>query len=189
MKQEVKQPDQVVLEEELIRKAQADPALFRPLYEAYYKPIFLFILHRIGDKELAADITSQVFLKALLNIGRFRFKGLPFSAWLYRIAINECNDFFRRNKRQRFVVLEDASVSLLYEEMFDEDRLEELKRKLPAILEQLTPEEFQVIELRFLENRPFKEVAELLSITETYAKVRTYRILEKMKNIFTKHVL
>lgn len=189
MKQEVKQPDQLVLEEELIRKAQADPSLFKPLYEAYYKPIFLFILHRIGDKELTADVASQVFLKALLNIGRFRFKGLPFSAWLYRIAINECNDFFRKNKRERLVVLEDTSVDLLYEEMFAEQRIDELKRKLPAILEQLTPEEFQVIELRFLENRPFKEVAELLSITETYAKVKTYRILDKMKKIFTKHVL
>ena len=80
MKQEVKHPDQLLLEEELIKKAQADPALFKPLYEAYYKQIFLFILHRIGEKELTADVASQVFLKALLNIGRFRFKGLPFSA-------------------------------------------------------------------------------------------------------------
>jgi RNA polymerase sigma-70 factor (ECF subfamily) len=189
LKQEVKQPEQLLLEEELIKKAQANPASFKPLYEAYYKPIFLFVLHRIGDKELTADVTSQVFLKALLNIGRFRFKGLPFSAWLYRIAINECNDFFRKHKRERFVVLEDTSVILLYEEMFGEDRLDELKRKLPSILEQLSPEEFQVIELRFLENRPFKEVAEILSITETYAKVKTYRILDKMKNIFSKHVL
>lgn len=189
MKQDVIQTDQLLLEEELIRKAQADPSLFKPLYESYYKPIFLFILHRIGDKAITADVVSQVFLKALLNIGKFRFKGLPFSAWLYRIAINECNDFFRRNKRERLVVLEDVSVDRLYEEMFAEERIDELKRKLPAIFEQLTPEEFQVIELRFLENRPFKEVAAILNITENYAKVKTYRILEKMKNIFTRHVL
>ena len=189
MKQEVKQIDQLLLEEELIRKAQTDPKAFRPLYERYYKMIFLFVLHRIGDKELTADITSQVFLKAMINIEKFKFRGLPFSAWLYRIAINECHDFFRRTKRERLVVLEDASVGLLYEEMFGEDAMEDMKRKLPAILEKLTPDELQVIELRFLEGRPFKEVAEILGVTETYAKVRTYRILDKMKKIFIKRVV
>jgi RNA polymerase sigma-70 factor, ECF subfamily len=189
LKQELKQTDQLLLEEELIKHAQTDPQQFKPLYERYYKPIFLFILHRIGDKDLSADVASQVFLKALLNIGKFAFRGLPFSAWLYRIALNECNDFFRRSKRERLVVLEDASVELLYEEMLGDDALEELKRKLPAILEQLKPDEFQVIELRFLENRAFREVGEILGITETYAKVKTYRILLKMRSIFTKHVI
>ena len=62
--------------------------------------------------------------------------------------------------------------------------MEELKLKLPHILERLKEEELEVIELRFLEGRPFKEVAEILGITETYAKVKTYRILEKMKKLF-----
>ena len=84
------------------------------------------------------------------------------------------------------MVLEDSSVDLLYEEMFGDDTLEDLKRKLPLILERLTPDELQLIELRFLENRAFKEVAEILDITENYAKVRTYRILDKMKSIFIK---
>lgn len=186
MKQEVTQTDQLLLEEELIRSAQADPNAFRPLYEKYYKPIFLFVLHRIGQKDITADVTSQVFLKAMLNIDKFKFKGVPYSAWLYRIAINECNDFFRKNKRERLVVLEEASVDLLYEEMFGDDTLEDLKRKLPHILERLAPDELQLIELRFLENRAFKEIAEILDITENYAKVRTYRILDKMKSIFIK---
>lgn len=186
MKQEVNQSEQLLLEEGLIRNAQTDPNAFRPLYEKYYKPIFLFVLHRIGQKDTTADVTSQVFLKALLNIGRFKIKGLPFSAWLYRIAINECNDFFRRTKRERLVVLEDSSADLLYDEMFGDETLEDLKRKLPLILEKLTPDELQIIELRFLENRAFREVAQILDITENYAKVRTYRILDKMKGIFIK---
>lgn len=177
---------QQLQEDELIRRAQADPALFQPLYENYYKPVFRFVLHRIGDKDLTADVTSQVFLKALLHIGTFTFRGLPFSAWLYRVAINECNEFFRRHKRERLVVLEDVSVGLLYEEVFSDDNLEEWKQKLPAILGKLDANELQVIELRFLEDRPFREVAEILGITETYAKVRTYRILHKMKRIFIK---
>ncbi|MBX2955074.1 MAG: sigma-70 family RNA polymerase sigma factor [Cyclobacteriaceae bacterium] len=174
-------------EEVLILRSKEDAAAFKPLYEKYYKAIFLFILHRTADKELTADMTSQVFLKALLNIGKYNFRGLPFSAWLYRIAINECNDYFRKSKRSRVVILEDDLADFLYEEMFAQDGMEDLKRKLPEILKQLKYEELQLIELRFMENRPFKEVADILGITENYAKVRTYRILEKMKKLFLGH--
>ena len=184
MRQDGTQVDPRVQEEELIRRAQADPAAFQPLYENYYKPIFRFVHRRIGDKDLTADVTSQVFLKALLHIRGFKFRGVPFSAWLYRVAVNECAEFFRKHKRERLVVLEDESVGLLYEEIFADDMLEEWKRKLPAILEQLDADQLQVIELRFLENRPFREVAHILGITESYAKIRTYRILRKMERIF-----
>jgi RNA polymerase sigma-70 factor (ECF subfamily) len=183
LKQEVL-PKNHLIEEDAVRKAQEHPEAFRPIYEKYYKTIFVFVLHRVGEKEIAADVTSQVFLKALLNIGRYQFRGFPFSAWLYRMAINECNEFFRKNKRERFVVLEDEAVEMLYEEMFGYDIVEEMKLKLPMILEKLKPDELQLIELRFMESRPFKEVAEILGISENYAKVRTYRILEKMKMLF-----
>lgn len=175
---------QLLIEEEVIRESKKDPQAFRSIYEKYYKRIFLFVLHRVGDKEQCADITSQVFLKAMVSLNSYQSRGLPFSSWLYRIAVNECNNFFRKNKRERLVVLEDSHVAYLYDEMFGETLQEELKARLPYIFEKLKPDELQLIELRFLENRAFKEVAEILDITETYAKVRTYRILEKMKKLF-----
>ena len=184
MKPEIQFNQQSFLDEDIILKAKGNPEAFRPIYEKYYKTIFLFVLHRMGEKELSADITSQVFLKVLVGMNKYHFRGLPFSSWLYRIAINECNSFFRRNKRERTVVLEDFHAEHVYEEMFGENTAEELKQKLPFILEKLKPEELQLIELRFLEGRAFKEVAEILSISETYAKVRTYRILDKMKKLF-----
>jgi len=173
-------------EETLILKSQADSEAFRPLYEKYFKRIFLFVHHRIGEKEITADITSQVFLKALLNLNKFSFRGLPFSAWLFRIALNECNDFFRKNKRYRLVTLEDGMIDHLYDELTSDARLEDLKQILPDILQRLSVNELQIIELRFFEQRPFKEVADILGITETYAKVRVYRTLEKMKKLFLK---
>jgi RNA polymerase sigma-70 factor (ECF subfamily) len=171
-------------EEDVLRKAKSDPAEFRPIYERYYKRIFLFVLHRVGDKQQTADITSQIFLKALQKIHSFQFKGFPFSSWLFRIAVNECNDFFRKTKRQRLVILEDAHAELLYEEMFGDETMEELRTMLPAILTRLDEKELQFIELRFLEEKPFKEVAEILGVSENYAKVKTYRVLEKMKKLF-----
>lgn len=171
-------------EEESIRRAATDPEAFQPLYEVYFKKVYLFVLHRVCDKDTAGDITQQVFLNALTHIARYQFRGLPFSAWLFRIAVNQCNDYFRKTKRARTVVLEDASIEHLYEELTADQTHDEWAQRLPAILEKLDPDDLQVIELRFFEGRPFKEVAEILGITETYAKVRTYRILERMKKLF-----
>ena len=171
-------------EEDAIRKAATDPEAFRPLYEAYFKRIFLFVFHRTNDKEVAADVTQQVFLNALSNIGKYQFRGLPFSSWLFRIAVNQCNDFFRKNKKMRMVVLEDPDAKELYEDLTKDQSWDEWEKKLPKVLEQLAPDDLQLIELRYFEQRPFKEVSEIMGFTESNTKVRTYRILEKMKKIF-----
>lgn len=140
------------------------------------------------DRDLTADLTSQVFLKVLARIEQFTERGLPFSSWLYRIAVNECNDFFRKNKRSRVVYVEEPAFNNLFVEMFPDDLREELEKKLHVVLQRLKPDELQIIELRFFEDMPFKMVAEVLNITETYAKVRTYRTLDKMKKIFLKMI-
>jgi RNA polymerase sigma-70 factor (ECF subfamily) len=171
-------------EDDLIRKSAANPESFKPLYETYFKRIFLFVFHRVNDKELSGDITQQVFLNALSNIHKYQFRGLPFSSWLFRIAVNQCNDFFRQNKKMRTVVLEDPHIRELYDELTADQSWDEWERKLPGVLEQLPEEDLQLIELRFFEQRPFKEVSEIMGLTESNTKVRTYRILERMKKIF-----
>ena len=170
----------------MIRQAQANPEAFRPLYEKYFKKIFLFVLHRVGDKTLTADITSQVFLKALLHLDKYAFRGLPFSAWLFRIALNECHDFFRKHKRHRVVSLDEHTIQNLHEELTAAARQEDLEQQLPLILQQLSADELQIIELRYFDQRPFREVADILGISETYAKVKVYRALDKMKKLFLK---
>ncbi len=141
--------EQSFLEEEVIRESRSNPSAFRFLYEKYFKKVFLFVLRRVGDKDLTADITSQVFLKGLQKIDQFTFRGLPFSSWLLRIAVNECNIHFRTNRRHRLVVLSDAHTESLYEELFGENMMEEFIRKLPDILSALKEGELDLIELRF----------------------------------------
>src|SRR5579859_1230597 len=85
----------------LLKQSVSDPEAFRSVYEKYFNKIFSFVLRRVGDKMTTADITQQVFLKAWMGLSKFRFRGLPFSSWLYRIAINECNDYFRRTRKIR----------------------------------------------------------------------------------------
>lgn len=188
IKQTGQQQDQINFDLNLIERSQHDPDAFRPLYEKYFKQIFLFVHRRVGDRETTADITSQVFLKALVNIGKYTFKGLPFSSWLYRIALNECNSYFRTNKRHRVVSIQEEMVHHLYEELMSDNRSEDLLQKLPLILGRLETKDLQIIELRFFEQRPFREIADIIGITETYAKVRVYRALARMKKLFLDHL-
>ncbi len=171
-------------EEKIIIQSQADIEAFKSLYEKYFKRIYLFLFHRTGDRELTSDLTQQVFLKAMKNISKFQPRGLPFSAWLYRIAINECNDFFRKSKRARVVMLDESITENLFEELTADNQIDELTRKLPSILQELKTTDLQLIEFRFFEGRSFSEIGMLLEITETHAKVKTYRALDKMKKLF-----
>lgn len=171
-------------DQELVFMAQRSPQEFKFLYERYYKRIFLFVHRRINEKQITADITSQVFLKALINIASYKHLGLPFSAWLYRIALNECNEFFRKNSRHRFVSIEDNTIHDLHHELTSDTAVEDLHERLPSILEKLAEDELHLLELRYFEQRPFREVAQILGISEVYAKTKVYRLLEKMKSLF-----
>lgn len=87
---------QIQLEQETVEAAKSDPAKFGLLYEKYFRQVFVFVFRRIGDEEQAADIVSNTFLKAMLALPKYVFKGVPFSAWLFRIASNEVNMYFRK---------------------------------------------------------------------------------------------
>lgn len=163
-----------------VQAAQRDPARFEPLYRRYYDPIFRFVYRRTEDEDLTADLCSQVFLKALQRIQDYEHRGVPFSAWLYRIASNEVSQHYRSNPQDRVVSVDDARISDLAEEFFEDD-YEHLQKYLSAALNQLNEKDLQLIEMRFFEQRPFKEIAEIMNVTESNAKVKTYRILEKLK--------
>ena len=186
MKSESKTHDQLLEEEEVISKAKRNPKEFRVLYERYYKIIYLFILRRVGQKDESADVCAQVFLKALVNINRYESRGLPFSAWLFRIAINECNTYFRTSKHVRTLILEDSIAENLSEDLFGNDFQQEMVNQIPQALQQLDPQDMHIIELRFFEERSYREVGAILGITENYAKVRTYRALERIRKLLVK---
>ncbi len=172
---------------EEIQAAQRQPALFKPLYNRYYEAIFRFIYRRTNDEHLSGDLVAQVFLKAMQKLNKYQFKGVPFSAWLYRIASNQVAQHFRDAKKDRTVSIEDQNLTDLAEEMEAIDN-EQLRTLLIKSLEDLKPIDLSLIELRFFEQRPFKEIANLLEITESNAKVKTYRILEKLKKNITKNM-
>jgi RNA polymerase sigma-70 factor (ECF subfamily) len=171
--------EQISQENDLVAQAQKDTSHFAVLYKRYYQQIFLFALKRVESEDTAADVTQQVFLKALINLPKYRNVGLPFSSWLFRIARNEMYDMFRRNKVQMVVSIDKDGIGEIIAEIGEEPGHDHTA--LHSALGSLTDEEMELIELRYFEKRPFKELSEILSITENYAKVKTYRILDKLK--------
>lgn len=174
-------------EEKEVARAKQDPKAFKPLYERYYGKIFGFLYKRVNDEDLAADLASQTFLNALLNLKKYEFRGLSFSAWLYRIAFNLSTDFFRQSKKQRTFFMDPERSSDLLGEMVDQEEENESlllrELKLPGALESLNASELALVELRFFEEMPYREIAFVMNMTEGNARTKTHRILRKMKMV------
>jgi RNA polymerase sigma-70 factor (ECF subfamily) len=124
-----------------------------------------------------------VFLKALNNLQRYEYRGVPFSSWLYRIAKSELYQSFRDKKAQRTVNIDSFQLFELIEEFVDDEK-EENRKKLFKSLKLMKEKDMQLIEMRFFEKRSFREIGEILEITENNAKVKTFRAIEKLKQLF-----
>ena len=170
---------------QLVKAAQKDPERFAPLYDKYYEQIFRYIYQRMDDKDLAFDVASQVFLKALKNIERYEYRGVPFSSWLYRIAKSEVYQSFREKKAKRTVNVETIQLEGFIED-WEEDTSEENRKILLNVIGSLKEEEVQLIEMRYFEKRSYREIGEILELTENNAKVKTHRVINKMKKTYKK---
>ena len=174
-----------ILEEAVwIDKAKKDLKHFGFLYDKYFERIFGYIYRRAENAEMAADLTSQVFMKAMEQIRRYEFRGLPFSAWLYKIAGNEVSKYYNEKKKHMVINIEQEEVLRIFESGEEDDREIQIKL-LMKTLKRLTLQEIYVLELRFMEEKNFKEIAFILEISESGAKMKTYRALERLKQLFT----
>ena len=182
-----KSKEDIKLELGQIRKAQDDPKEFAPIYNRYYDEIFVYVSRRVDDLDSVADITSKTFTNCISNLHKFRFMGVPFSAWLYKIAINEVRQFFRQRKNSpRTVCITDTDFKEITQQTVEESKYDVAHEIVPKLLSQLKEKELQCIELRFFEKKSFKEIGYIMGLTEVNAKVRTYRILKKLKEFASK---
>ena len=177
--------EQSILDEQkLVEAAQKDLNRFAALYDKYHRQIFLFVYKRTFDEDISDDLVSVIFAKAMQSLGKFQFRGVPFSAWLYRIASNEVNQHFRSTKTTRNVSIDHAGIERMiahHEESEDRSETDHQIKVLMSVLADLDESDLQLIELRFFEDLAFREVAFVLGITENNAKVRSHRILERLR--------
>jgi RNA polymerase sigma-70 factor (ECF subfamily) len=171
-------------EKQQIEESKKNPKCFEPLYVKYYEPILKFVYKRVESFDDTKEIVAIVFTKALINITKYKDQGFPFSSWLYRISINEVNQFYRDTKKMRAISIDENGIQNLVADTDTEKK--EMISHLKTALNYLSEDEYMIIELRYFEERPFSEVGEILGITENNAKVKTYRIIEKLKGVFEK---
>jgi RNA polymerase sigma-70 factor (ECF subfamily) len=174
--------EQIKSEEDEIREAREKPERFAILYNRYHERIYLYVFRRMEDADEAADVTSQVFLKAMTSLKNYQFRGLPFASWLYRIARNEMYNMFEKKKINLVVSLDDSDLGDMLGEMQEENQEQKYQVMLNAV-KKLPDDEIELIEMRFFEKRSFKEIGDILGITDNNAKVRTYRVLDKLKDM------
>ncbi len=173
-----------ILEEySILDRAKKNPQAFGELYEKYFDRIFNFIYRRTDDEDLTADLCSQTFLVALKNVNRYQFRGVPFSAWLYKIASNEVNKHYRKQKNVNVFSIEEMRVRELLDQA-NEEYDDEIIQRLMNYLRDLPTEMLEVLQLRFFEDKDFKEIAFILDVTESGAKMRTYRALDRLRRNF-----
>jgi RNA polymerase sigma-70 factor (ECF subfamily) len=179
-------------EKELVRQAQKAPDAFAKLYDQYYPKIFGYVLRRTVNLEAAQDITSETFFKALRRLWQFRWRNISFSSWLYKIASNEINQYFRKAEYKKSISLEE-----LQEQGFEpispndpESKLIEAQEKLKQHQDFLEiqvkivrlPAKYQeVIALRFFEQKQIKEISEILGKKEGTVKSLLHRAVEKLR--------
>ncbi len=171
-------------ERALVERAKGDPDAFEELYGRFYSRIFAFAYRRLRSRELAEDVTADVFMKALDALPRFTWQGVSVSAWLYRIANNRITDHFRRKGQSGKGVLPIDEVKTLVDERpLPEDRiLAALRRaEVEEAIAKLSDQDQLVITLIFYEELASSEVAEIMGISTNLVYVRLHRALKRMR--------
>ena len=175
---------------QLVEKAKNDMLAFGELYEQYYSPILGYILRRTGRWEIAQDITSEVFYKALNNLHQFRWRDVPFSSWLYRIAGNEVVNYFRNNHNHSS--LDNISDSISDPDSTVENEIIEAEAEIKrhedylALHESISklPAKYQeVITLRYFEHKQLREISLIMGKREGTIKSLLHRGIERLRVI------
>jgi len=171
-------------ERTLIEAAQRDRGRFSELYEANFERVYAYVVRRVRDRDEAQDLTADVFHLALKSLPRFEWRGVPFAAWLFRIASNEIADRSKSAAKRRAHESQNANV-----DSGPDDRVgvaagvEEAERRgrLFKLVERLPRDQSRVIAMRFAEDKSIREIATALGRSEGSIKQLQFRGLQNLR--------
>ena len=161
----------------LIEAAQQDPARFAELYENNFHRVYAYIARRVRDRAEAEDLAAEVFHQALSNLGRFEWRGIPFAAWLLRIAANTLADRWQRASRVQEIPAEE-----LEEAKVEPGQEVERRAMLFQLVERLPEDQRLVIMRRFVEQKSVREIAQELGRSEGAIKQLQFRALQNLRS-------
>ena len=159
----------------LVEAAQRDRRLFGELYEQNFERVYAFILRRVKERSQAEDLTSEVFHQALRNFGRYEWRGVPFAAWLLRIARNAIVDHLHKSHREEELAEHEAS---------DDNSVMaaiEQRATLFRLVSSLAADQQTVIRMRFAEEKSIREIATAIGRSEGAVKQLQVRALQKLR--------
>ncbi|MBE0409238.1 MAG: sigma-70 family RNA polymerase sigma factor [Anaerolineales bacterium] len=167
--------------------AEGDQEAFGVLYERYIGKIYSYIYYRVGNHSDTEDLTARVFLRAFCHIGTYTDRGLPFSAWLYRIAHNLVANWYRDNKRRKDIPLNDF-LTVKSDNDHPESTLlhNEERERLLLVIHCLPPDRQQLIILKFVEHLSNAEIGQIMGRTEGAIKSLYHRTLLSLRDEFIK---
>lgn len=165
----------------LVEMAQSDPAKFDVLYELYFERIYHFLASRVRDRAAAEDLTSEVFHKALANLPGYEWRGVPFAAWLFRIAANALADQYKRTSREQANSDDSPSPDALPDPCSPEMEALEYHARLFRLVDHLPAAQRRIVRERFVEQRTIREIAERLKKTEGAIKQLQFRALQTLR--------
>lgn len=162
----------------LIEAAQNDPSRFAELYEQNFHRVYAYVARRVRDRAETQELTAQVFHKALANLGKFKWRGAPFAAWLYRIASNVIADQAKQKVRESTDQLDPSSESSTATDLEAVER----RARLFSAVDKLPEDQRRVIVMRFADEKNIREIAGELGRSEGAVKQLQFRALENLRN-------
>ena len=162
----------------LIEAAQKDPSRFAELYEQNFHRVYAYIARRVRDRVETQDLTAHVFHQALANLGKFKWKGSPFAAWLYRIAANAIADQARRRMRESGDQRDSLSANSTATDLEEVER----RARIFSAVDKLPDDQRRVIVMRFADEKSIREIAVELGRSEGAVKQLQFRGLENLRN-------
>lgn len=174
----------------LVKQAKSDPLAFGKLFDRYHKQIFHYILHRIANVHTAHELNSNTFYAAMTKIWQFKWRRIPFSAWLYRIACNEVNAYYRKRKDVRLTTIKEVA-DVVDDPQTESDReLKEAERQLAQnklflhlyeALQSLKPRYQEVVSLRYFEGMKVVEIAQITGKSPGTVKSLLHRAHKQLR--------
>lgn len=170
-----------IAEHGLVEAAQSDPAKFDALYELHFDRVYAFVASRVRDRATAEDVTSEVFHRALANLKSYEWRGVPFAAWLLRIAANAIVDHAKRAAREFPAPDDPPEIAADPGLQASELRALEHRAQLFRMVAQLPEVQKQVVYERFVEQRSIREIAERLGKTSGAIKQLQLRAVQNLR--------
>lgn len=172
-----------ISESTLIERAKQDKEAFGQLYEIYYKRIYNYVYYRTGNVEDAEDLTARIFMRAMRHIGRYKDQGVPFSAWLYRIAHNLVANWHRDNSRRKMISLEDITHWKVGSDSPEfATQLMEDKEALLAAIRRLPTDRQELLVFKFVERLSNAEIGNIMGRSEGAIKSLYHRTLLALRD-------